>query len=240
MRRRVSLTRLRRASHRQRLREVIHRVADRRSQAPQAKLKIVDLASRSAGRDPTTRGWSHVQAPYAWWVADLYPRPSRDRPSQKQPLARKRRFPIPAAQDGLILRVMTHTDPTTWCLALQLKLMAALDATWTILETSNDPVVLRRARDKAKACGEIAAMARKVALITPQARGPKPPGASLTDAVAAHLHAGQAVADVRATLLGDAADRMETSGLAATPIAAQVEHARRALDKLKGGRRGRI
>jgi hypothetical protein len=117
---------------------------------------------------------------------------------------------------------MTQTDVPTWCLTLQLKLMAALDAAWAILDASDDPAAIRRARDKAKACGELAAVARKVALIVPGGRA-KP----LVDTVAAGLAATQGVTALSA---------MAT----VPPVAAQAEHARRALDKLKGGRRGRL
>jgi hypothetical protein len=128
---------------------------------------------------------------------------------------------------------MTQTDIPTWCLNFQLKLMAALDAAWKSIETSNDPADIRQARDKAKAIGDLAAMARKVALIVPTARG-KP---QIAEAVAAGLHATQGVANVR--------EMMAAMSLSATvppvpPVAAQAEHARRALDKLKGGRRGRL
>jgi hypothetical protein len=102
--------------------------------------------------------------------------------------------------------------------------MAALDAAWAILDGSDDPAEIRRARDKAKACGELAAVARKVALIMPAGRA-KP----ATDPVAASLSAAQAVADLNAAIITPA-----------PPMAAQAEHARRALEKLKGGRRGRL
>ena len=119
---------------------------------------------------------------------------------------------------------MTQTDIPTWCLNLQRKLMAALDAAWAILDGSDDPAEIRRARDKAKACGELAAVARKVALITPAGRA-RPP----TNPVAASLTAAKAVADLNAAITAPA-----------PPMAAQAEHARRALEKLKGGRRGRL
>jgi hypothetical protein len=111
---------------------------------------------------------------------------------------------------------MTQTPSIpAWCANLQAKLMAALDAAWTILDTSDDPAEIRRARDKAKACGDLAAVARKVALIVPMPR-------------AAPVAAGLAPV-------------WETPAEAAlAPIAAQAEHARRALEKLKGGRRGRL
>ncbi|MDR6531811.1 hypothetical protein J2800_002564 [Caulobacter rhizosphaerae] len=115
----------------------------------------------------------------------------------------------------------THTPAPSlaWSQALQAKLMAALDAAWAILEHSQDPAEIRRARDKAKAIGDLAAMARKVAQMIPTAR--KPP----VDVLAAGLAAVQGGADL---------------GVMAAPLAAQAEHARRALDKLKGGRRGRL
>jgi len=118
---------------------------------------------------------------------------------------------------------MTQTQHTpapslAWSQALQAKLMAALDAAWAILERSHDPAEIRRVRDRAKAIGEIAAMARKVALIVPTAR--KPP----VDLLAVDLATAQGAVDLGAL----------------PPVAAQAEIARRALDKLKGGRRGRL
>jgi len=97
------------------------------------------------------------------------------------------------------------------CAQFQAQLMTALEAEWRRIEHSNDPVELRRARDKAKAIGDLAAMARKVALIVPEARPAKPAASALPGADA--LLAGEA---------------------------AQVEPARRALEKLKGGGRARL
>ena len=132
---------------------------------------------------------------------------------------------------------MTQTDIPTWCLTFQLKLMAALDAAWAILDASDDPAEIRRARDKAKAVGELAAMARKVALIVPTARG-KP---QLAEAAAAGLHATQGLANVREMMAAmSLSAAVPPTAPVAAPVAAQAEHARRALDKLKGGRRGRL
>ena len=103
-----------------------------------------------------------------------------------------------------------------WSQAIQAKLMAALDAAWAILDRSDDPAEIRRARDKAKAIGELAAMARKVALIVPMPKG--------SPALAAVGPAG--VAPMLAETLA--------------PVAAQAEHARRALERLKGGGRARL
>jgi hypothetical protein len=113
----------------------------------------------------------------------------------------------------------THTPAPSiaWCQALQAKLMAALDAAWAILDGSDDPAEIRRARDKAKACGELAAVARKVALIVPMAR-----------------------ATLAASPAAPEPFQPDMTALALAPVAAQAEHARRALEKLKGGRRGRL
>jgi hypothetical protein len=99
---------------------------------------------------------------------------------------------------------MTQISLPAWSQGLQSKLMAAIDAAWKTIETSDDPVVVRRARDKAKACGEIAAVVRKIVAMA----GLKPPAAPA------------------AAFPG--------------PVAAQLEPATRALDRLKGGRRGRL
>jgi hypothetical protein len=77
----------------------------------------------------------------------------------------------------------------------------------------------------------MAAMARKVALIIPTARG-KPPS---VEAAAASLHAAQGVANVSAMVM----DTRRPPAPEPAP-AAQAEHARPALDRLKGGRRGRL
>ncbi|EJL34553.1 hypothetical protein PMI01_01610 [Caulobacter sp. AP07] len=111
---------------------------------------------------------------------------------------------------------MTQADIPTWCFTFQQKLMAALDAAWAILENSHDLAQIRAARDRAKACGELAAVARKIALIVPAARAKVSPP-SMLDAAAAALHATQAVGDLGTAI-----------------------RAPRALDKLKGGRRGRL
>ena len=116
---------------------------------------------------------------------------------------------------------MTQTNTPAWCQALQAKLMAALDAAWAIIEHSDDPGEIRRARDRAKAVGELAAVARKVALIVPIPR-PAPARAAAPSALEPAFEIAPTLEPVLA------------------PIAAQAEHARRAFEKLKGGRRGRL
>jgi len=103
---------------------------------------------------------------------------------------------------------MTQTPIQTWCDRLQAKLMAALDAAWETIAASDDPALIRKARDKAKACGEIAAQARKIAAMTPAPKRAAPP---------AWAFAGQPSSDVAAEA-----------------------RAPRALDRLKGGGRGRL
>lgn len=110
---------------------------------------------------------------------------------------------------------MTQALKTSaWRDALQAKLMAALDAVWAILEHTDDPAEIRQVRDKAKALGDLASLARKIAAITP------PPKAAVVDGPAPAWEA--------------------PFEAALAPVAAQAEHARRALEKLKGGRRGRL
>jgi len=125
---------------------------------------------------------------------------------------------------------MTQTQHTpapslAWSQALQAKLMDALDAAWAILERSNDPAEIRRVRERARAIGDLAAQARKVALIMP--REPK--------------------ADANVAAKAEMLARVMAPGLAAealvaarAPAAAQAELSRRALDKLKGGGRARL
>ncbi|PHY13783.1 hypothetical protein CSW58_03530 [Caulobacter sp. B11] len=92
---------------------------------------------------------------------------------------------------------MTQISIIPWSQALQAKLMAAIDAAWKTIEDSDNPLAVRKARDKAKACGEIAAVVRKIVAMA----GLKPvPG----------------------------------------PAAVPIDPAPRALDRLKGGRRGRL
>jgi hypothetical protein len=113
---------------------------------------------------------------------------------------------------------MTQPSFPAWCETLQLKLMAALDAVWAILETSDNPAEIRKARDKAKACGELAAVVRKVATMTGRARA-KPDAEAPEPALAVPATAPAA---------------------AVAQVSAQVEHAVRALEKLKGRRRVRF
>ncbi len=119
-----------------------------------------------------------------------------------------------------------HDIPTR-CLTFQLKLMDALEATWAMLEDAIDPAVIRQVRDRAKAIGDLAALARKVALAVPTPRG-KP---RLAETAAAG-----GLADLSALM----AQTQPAPPPVIAPVAAQAEHARRALDKLKGGRRGRL
>jgi hypothetical protein len=101
---------------------------------------------------------------------------------------------------------MTQISVPAWSQGLQTKMMAAIDAAWRTIETSDDPAAVRKAREKAKACGEMAAVVRKIAAMVVV----RPPAAPTPD------FAG------------------------AAPAVAQAEIAQRALDRLKGGRRGRI
>lgn len=71
---------------------------------------------------------------------------------------------------------MTQVQAQTWCDRLQAKLMAALDAAWETIATSDDPDRIKRARERAKACGDFAARARKIAAMTPAPKPARPLG----------------------------------------------------------------
>lgn len=115
-------------------------------------------------------------------------------------------------------------DPSAWCAAVQAKLMAAIDAAWAVIETSNDPAVIAQARGKARACGQLASCARTIARMVPTAAPSKAR---------------------REPIIGD--DRLERLEAAATGIlvaaapepapAAQAVAMRAALRKLGRGRR---
>jgi hypothetical protein len=73
----------------------------------------------------------------------------------------------------MLLPMSQNQTSNAWCVDLQVKLMAALDAAWALAEHSNDPAVIARARDKAKLCGQMASEARKVAALVPPVKGEK-------------------------------------------------------------------
>jgi hypothetical protein len=120
-------------------------------------------------------------------------------------------------------------DPSAWCAALQAKLMAALDAAWALIEASPDPAAIAHARGKARACGQLAADARKIARMVPAA-GPAKTRREpiLSDDMLERLEA----AATRA-LVPEVAEEEPT----AKPPAAQAVAMRAALRKL--GRKGR-
>lgn len=109
---------------------------------------------------------------------------------------------------------MTQTTSETWCARMQAKLMAAIDAAWAMTEASDDPAVLRKARDKVKACGEMAANVRKIAAMGGQRKpAPRAAGGSALDAALAAV---------------------------ATAAPTSDPQPERRLDRLKGSGRGRL
>ncbi len=109
---------------------------------------------------------------------------------------------------------MTQSSSRTWCEDLQAKLMKALDAAWETIASSDDPALIRKARDKARACGEMALQARKIAAMTPP---PKPVRAGAAFATAPALTSAPTTLDL-------------------DPEDAPT----RGLDRLRGGGRGRL
>lgn len=130
---------------------------------------------------------------------------------------------------------MSEQTPTArqWCEDLQIKLMKALDEAWAMAASTRDPDVIIKAMARAKLCGQIAAMARKVAALVPaqeraSTRAPARAPAQDQDQGSAPLAA--AMRDVTTTL---------EAARAAVP---QADITRTALQRLKagGGRRGRL
>lgn len=74
---------------------------------------------------------------------------------------------------------MTQASTQDWCDGLQAKLMATLDAVWASIEATDDPAVIRKAREKARVCGVMAATVRKIAAMVPARKAapmvPSPP-----------------------------------------------------------------
>lgn len=81
------------------------------------------------------------------------------------PLSKPASCSIPMSQTP------TAPSPAAWCADLQARMMAALDAAWALIEQSDDPALIAKARDKARVCGQMAAAARKVAMLVPARKG---------------------------------------------------------------------
>lgn len=120
----------------------------------------------------------------------------------------------------------TGQTPTEWCAAVQARLMAALDAAWALAESSDDPAVIAKARDKARLCGQMAAEARKIAAMIPPPKAAKP--LHPLDAVQKALDTLNAAASPKAHAIArqDAEEPVK-------PPAAQAVAMRAALDRLK-------
>ena len=101
-------------------------------------------------------------------------------------------------------------SPSQWCAEIQAKMMAALDAAWAVIETSDDPAEIAKARDKARICGQMAAAVRKVAALSMPPKGATRPSGPIEDVL-------------------DAVERAATG----KPPAAQAVAMRAALAKLK-------
>ncbi|USQ97122.1 hypothetical protein [Caulobacter sp. RL271] len=68
----------------------------------------------------------------------------------------------------------TDTPARSWCETLQKKLMDAIDAAWAMIEHSNDPAVLAKAREKARLAGQLAVEARRISALVPPPRENRP------------------------------------------------------------------
>ncbi|MCA0356128.1 MAG: hypothetical protein LCH78_04475 [Proteobacteria bacterium] len=121
---------------------------------------------------------------------------------------------------------MSQTRPSTrtWCDRLQQKLMDTIDAAWAMVEASDDPAVLAKARDRARACGQLASEARKVLALDPRPDKPgKLPGAIREAFDRLEAATGPLVAEAKT----------HRAAQPAAPMAAQAVAMQAALAKLK-------
>jgi hypothetical protein len=118
--------------------------------------------------------------------------------------------------------------PSAWCAQVQAKLMAALDAAWAVVDTSDDPVEIAKARAKARVCGQLASDARKIATMVPQ---PKTPESKPRHLPAAIHEAFDRLDAATAPLIAEAARQQAHD--AGKPPAAQALAMQAALKKLK-------
>ncbi len=125
-----------------------------------------------------------------------------------------------------MLWVMSQTRPSTrtWCDRLQHKLMDAIDAAWAMVEASDDPAVLAKARDRARVCGQLASEARKVLALDPKPDKPSKLPAAIREAFdRLEAATGPLVAEAE----------KHRAAQPAAPMAAQAVAMQAALAKLK-------
>lgn len=78
--------------------------------------------------------------------------------------------------------------------------MAMLDAVWASIEATDDPVLIRKAREKARVCGVMATTVRKIAAMVPaskSAAGPLPAFAETQPPPPSPPHAPRALARLK-------------------------------------------
>ena len=121
---------------------------------------------------------------------------------------------------------MSQPRPSTrtWCDRLQQKLMDVIDAAWAMVEASDDPAVLAKARDRARACGQLASEARKVLALDPKPDKPSKPPAAIREAF-------DRLEATTSPLVAEA--QKHRAAQPAAPMAAQAVAMQAALRKLK-------
>lgn len=102
---------------------------------------------------------------------------------------------------------MGEETSRAWCAKNQQRLMAAMDELWAAIENDLDREGMRKATEKVRLLGQMAATVRKIVTALPRERALRPAGATPMASAIAELEA---------------------------------ERAPRAIDRLKGGARGRL
>ena len=71
---------------------------------------------------------------------------------------------------------MTSETSRAWCAKIQQRLMAAMDELWAAMEEGLDREAFRKASEKVRLLGQMAATVRKIVQVLPPERAARPAG----------------------------------------------------------------
>ena len=79
-----------------------------------------------------------------------------------------------------MLLVMSEQTSRAWCAKIQQRLMAAMDDLWAAMEDGLDREAFRKASEKVRLLGQMAATVRKIVVALPPERAARPAGGWLS------------------------------------------------------------
>ncbi|MBI1685959.1 hypothetical protein [Caulobacter hibisci] len=79
-----------------------------------------------------------------------------------------------------MLLLMSNDTSRAWCAKIQQRLMAAMDDVWAAMEDGLDREALRKASDKVRLLGQMAATVRKIVVALPPERAARTAGGWLS------------------------------------------------------------